>query len=59
MVPAWGVRESASSPARAPEVQAAEAGASLWAAKWELAMPAVVIVSMFSGLRRPSAAPRR
>jgi tripartite ATP-independent transporter DctM subunit len=50
MVAAWGVREGVVAGTARQRFQAAEAGASLWAAKWELAMPAVVIVSMFSGI---------
>jgi tripartite ATP-independent transporter DctM subunit len=50
MIAAWGVREGLSSGAARQRFRAEEAGAALWAAKWELAMPAVVIVSMFSGI---------
>jgi C4-dicarboxylate transporter, DctM subunit len=50
MIAAWGVREGIISGAARHRFRAAEAGRSLWAAKWELAMPAVVIVSMFSGI---------
>jgi tripartite ATP-independent transporter DctM subunit len=50
MIAAWGVREGLSSGAVRQRFQPGEAGAALWAAKWELAMPAVVIVSMFSGI---------
>ncbi len=50
MIAAWGVREGVIAGTARQRFQAAEAGASLWAAKWELAMPAVVIVSMFSGI---------
>ena len=50
MIAAWGVREGVVAGTARQRFQAAEAGASLWAAKWELAMPAVVIVSMFSGI---------
>ena len=50
MIAAWGVREGMSSGAVRQRFQPGEAGAALWAAKWELAMPAVVIVSMFSGI---------
>jgi tripartite ATP-independent transporter DctM subunit len=50
MIAAWGVREGIVAGTARQRFQAAEAGASLWAAKWELAMPAVVIVSMFSGI---------
>jgi len=50
MIAAWGVREGVVAGTARQRFRAAEAGASLWAAKWELAMPAVVIVSMFSGI---------
>jgi C4-dicarboxylate transporter, DctM subunit len=50
MIAAWGVREGIRSGAKRYQFTAREASASLWAAKWELAMPALVLVSMFSGL---------
>lgn len=50
MVSAWGVREGIVSKAGRYPFRAAEALASAWAAKWELAMPALVLVAMFSGL---------
>jgi tripartite ATP-independent transporter DctM subunit len=50
MIAAWGVREGMISGTARHSFRVAEAGRSLWAAKWELAMPAVVIVSMFSGI---------
>jgi tripartite ATP-independent transporter DctM subunit len=50
MIAAWGVREGMQSGARRYPFTSGEAFASLWAAKWELAMPALVLVSMFSGL---------
>ncbi len=50
MIAAWGVREGLKSGAERQRFEPGEAGAALWAAKWELAMPAVVIVSMFSGI---------
>ena len=50
MVAAWGVREGVQSGAGRYPFRAGEAGASLWAAKWELAIPVVVLVAMFSGL---------
>jgi tripartite ATP-independent transporter DctM subunit len=50
MVAAWGVREGIQSGAGRYPFRAAEAGASLWAAKWELAIPVLVLVAMFSGL---------
>src|SRR5262245_58796406 len=50
MVAAWGVREGIVSNAGRYPFRLSEAVASLWAAKWELAMPALVLVAMFSGL---------
>jgi tripartite ATP-independent transporter DctM subunit len=50
MVAAWGVREGiVSRPGRYP-FRVGEALAAAWAAKWELAMPALVLAAMFSGL---------
>jgi len=50
MVSAWGVREGIVSKAGRYPFRASEAVSSAWAAKWELAMPALVLVAMFSGL---------
>ena len=50
MIAAWGVREGMIHGTTRRTFRVAEAGAALWDAKWELAMPAVVIVSMFSGI---------
>src|SRR5262245_52286271 len=50
MVAAWGVREGIQSGAGRYPFRSAEALASLWAAKWELAIPVLVLVAMFSGL---------
>jgi len=50
MIAAWGVREGIVSKAVKHPFRVREAFASLWAAKWELAMPALVLVAMFSGL---------
>jgi C4-dicarboxylate transporter, DctM subunit len=50
MVAAWGVREGIASGAGRYPFRAGEALAAAWAAKWELAMPALVLVAMFSGL---------
>jgi C4-dicarboxylate transporter DctM subunit len=49
MVAAWGVREGLRSGApRAPFVPH-EAARALWAAKWELLLPAVVLVALLGG----------
>ena len=50
MVSAWGVREGIVSGAGRYPFRGSEAFASAWAAKWELAMPVLVLVAMFSGL---------
>jgi C4-dicarboxylate transporter, DctM subunit len=50
MIAAWGVREGLRFATTRHPFRAGEAVASLWAAKWELAMPFVVLVAMFSGL---------
>jgi C4-dicarboxylate transporter DctM subunit len=50
MVAAWGVREGIVSRAGRYPFRARETVAATWAAKWELAMPALVLVAMFSGL---------
>ena len=50
MVALWGVREGVISGAARQRFRAREALDALWAAKWELAMPAIVVVSMFSGI---------
>jgi len=50
MVSAWGVREGIVSGAGRYPFRASEALGSAWAAKWELAMPVLVLVAMFSGL---------
>jgi tripartite ATP-independent transporter DctM subunit len=50
MVAAWGVREGIVSGAGRYPFRAREAVSATWAAKWELAMPVLVLVAMFSGL---------
>jgi tripartite ATP-independent transporter DctM subunit len=50
MMSAWGVREGIVSGAGRQPFALREAGSALWAAKWELALPAVVLVAMFSGI---------
>jgi tripartite ATP-independent transporter DctM subunit len=50
MMAAWGVREGIVSGAGRQRFASSEARAALWAAKWELALPVVVLVSMFSGI---------
>lgn len=50
MIAAYGVREGIVSGAGRQGFEPHEAMASIWAAKWELAMPLVVLGAMFSGL---------
>jgi C4-dicarboxylate transporter DctM subunit len=50
MIAGWGVREGLVSGAGRASFQMGEAVASLWGAKWELAMPAIVLGALFSGL---------
>jgi tripartite ATP-independent transporter DctM subunit len=50
MIAGWGVREGIVSKAGRYPFRGSEALASLWEAKWELAMPVLVLVAMFSGL---------
>src|SRR5262249_59816067 len=50
MVAAWGVREGIQSGAGRYPFRGGEGAAALWAAKWELAIPVLVLVAMFSGL---------
>jgi tripartite ATP-independent transporter DctM subunit len=50
MVAAWGVREGLVSGAGRQRFVLREAGAAIWAAKWELAMPFIVLAVLFSGI---------
>lgn len=50
MIAAWGVREGIVSRAGRQPFAGREAAASAWAAKWELAMPVVVLAALFSGV---------
>jgi tripartite ATP-independent transporter DctM subunit len=50
MMAAYGMREGVVSGAGRQRFVPAEAAAALWAAKWELSLPVVVLVSMFSGV---------
>jgi len=50
MVAAWGVREGIESGAGRYPFRSTEAWSALWAAKWELAIPVLVLAAMFSGL---------
>jgi len=50
MIGGWGVREGVIERTPRHPFRLEEARASLWAAKWELAMPILVVVAMFSGV---------
>jgi C4-dicarboxylate transporter, DctM subunit len=50
MVALWGMREGIVSGAGRQTFAWGETGAALWQAKWELAMPVLVIAALFSGL---------
>jgi C4-dicarboxylate transporter DctM subunit len=49
MTAAWGLWAGRKGAATAPKFDLAEARRSLWAAKWELALPVVSIVPLFAG----------
>src|SRR6185503_9878184 len=49
MVALWGMREGLISGAGRQDFALGEAGVALWDAKWELAMPAIVMWALFSG----------
>lgn len=50
MIAAWGVREGIVTGAGRQAFAVREAGAAIWAAKWELAMPFIVLGVLFSGV---------
>jgi tripartite ATP-independent transporter DctM subunit len=50
MIAAWGVREGIVTGAGRQPFAVREAGAAIWAAKWELAMPFIVLGVLFSGI---------
>jgi len=50
MMSAWGVREGIVSGTGRQPFEVNEALSSIWAAKWELALPLVVLIAMFSGI---------
>jgi tripartite ATP-independent transporter DctM subunit len=49
LIAAWGVREGLATGAGRTPLRAREAAAALWDAKWELALPAVVLGALLSG----------
>jgi C4-dicarboxylate transporter, DctM subunit len=53
LVAAWGIREGIITRTPRRPFRAPEAVAALWDAKWEAAMPAVVLTAIFSGWATP------
>jgi tripartite ATP-independent transporter DctM subunit len=53
LIAAWGVREGIISGAGRTRFVPRDAITSIWTAKWELSMPAVVLGSIFSGYATP------
>ena len=49
MTSAWGIREAIVAKVHRPAFAFSEAGAALWDAKWELALPVVIVGALFSG----------
>ncbi len=49
LVSAWGVRQAVRSRAEYARFSGAEALSAMWAAKWELAIPAIVLIGLFGG----------
>lgn len=49
MTSAWGIRAAIVAKVHRPAFAFSEAGAALWDAKWELALPVVIVGSLFSG----------
>jgi len=53
MVAAWGIREGIVDGAPRQPFRLGQATAALWAARWEAAMPGIVLAAMFSGWATP------
>ena len=49
MTSAWGIRAAIANGVHRPPFAIGEAGAALWDAKWEIALPVVIVGSLFSG----------
>lgn len=49
MTAAWGIRAAITNNVHRPAFAMSEAGAALWAAKWEMLLPVVIVGSLFSG----------
>lgn len=50
MTAAWGIRAAITNNVHRPAFAVPEAGAAIWAAKWELLLPVVIVGALFSGL---------
>jgi tripartite ATP-independent transporter DctM subunit len=53
LVALWGIWRQPASAGERPTFSAREAGAAVWDAKWELALPVVALVALFSGWATP------
>ena len=49
LIAAWGIREGLRGGARRTRVSGAEIGQAVWAGKWELFLPVVIVGAIFSG----------
>jgi len=49
MTSAWGIRAAIAAKVPRPPFAWGEAGAAIWAAKWEVLLPVVIVGSLFSG----------
>lgn len=49
MTAAWGIRAAITNNVHRPPFAMSEAGAALWAAKWEMLLPVVIVGALFSG----------
>jgi C4-dicarboxylate transporter, DctM subunit len=49
MTSAWGIRAAITQHVHRPAFAVGEAGAALWDAKWEMLLPVVIVVALFSG----------
>jgi tripartite ATP-independent transporter DctM subunit len=49
----WGVSQASGQAAARPRFEAAEARRAIWAAKWELLLPVIALVALFSGYATP------
>ncbi len=50
LIAAWGVREGLRGGARRSRTSVAEIGRAVWAGKWELLLPVVILFAIFSGV---------